>query len=418
MSTAPILPVIHQHAVESAALRIARTTLLGAPNVNLSNLGRHDNRIAAHLDGLAVAGDHGWAVCRASLQEPSPGVVFAAAVRAIEDGRIDGLRHLGAFAETLPEMQRGLVSAFGWVEGTVLRGTVVELLSSRDPRKRVVGIAACAMHRVDPGIVSADLMRDTNSVARARALRAAGELGHFELVSTCAAAMNDEDPDCQFWAAWTAVLLGDRKSALDGLVEIGLTAGSHSTKALRLAFQAMNLRAAHAVLKKLAQQPDQLRTLVRCSGIAGDPTYVPWLMQHMLIPNTARVAGEAFSLITGLDLAYLDLDRKPPEAIEAGPNDDPNDSNVDMDPDDGLPWPDPERITNWWSANGSHFASGTRYFMGAPVTRENCLRVLNEGFQRQRILAAHYLCLMQPGTPLFEWRAPVWRQRSLLATMA
>jgi uncharacterized protein (TIGR02270 family) len=88
-----------------------------------------------------------------------------------------------------------------------------------------------------------------------------------------------------------------------------------------------------------------------------------------------------------------------------------------MDEDEGLPWPDPERIAKWWQANGGRFEAGTRYFLGAPVTRENCLRALKEGFQRQRILAAHYLCLLEPGTVLFEWRAPAFRQQRLLATM-
>jgi uncharacterized protein (TIGR02270 family) len=133
--------------------------------------------------------------------------------------------------------------------------------------------------------------------------------------------------------------------------------------------------------------------------------------------KTARLAGESFSLIAGVDLAYLDLERKPPADSGAGPNDDPNDANVGMDEDDGLPWPDPERIADWWRAHGGRFESGMRYFLGAPVTRENCLRILKEGFQRQRILAAHYLCLLEPGTTLFEWRAPAARQQRLLAAM-
>ena len=58
-----------------------------------------------------------------------------------------------------------------------------------------------------------------------------------------------------------------------------------------------------------------------------------------------------------------------------------------------------------------------RYFIGEPLNRENCLRVLKDGFQRQRIAAAIYLSLLNPGTPLFEWRAPAWRQQRLLSTM-
>jgi hypothetical protein len=55
--------------------------------------------------------------------------------------------------------------------------------------------------------------------------------------------------------------------------------------------------------------------------------------------------------------------------------------------------------------------------MGAPITRDLCIAVLEHGYQRQRILAAHYLCLLEPGTPLFNTGAPAWRQQRLLAQM-
>jgi hypothetical protein len=55
--------------------------------------------------------------------------------------------------------------------------------------------------------------------------------------------------------------------------------------------------------------------------------------------------------------------------------------------------------------------------MGQPLNRDHCLKVLKEGFQRQRIAAAVYLSLLNPGTPLFEWRAPARRQQRLLAEM-
>jgi hypothetical protein len=57
---------------------------------------------------------------------------------------------------------------------------------------------------------------------------------------------------------------------------------------------------------------------------------------------------------------------------------------------------------------------GRRYFMGALVTREHCIDVLKHGRQRQRSLAAHYLCLLEAGTPLFNTAAPAWRQERWL----
>jgi uncharacterized protein (TIGR02270 family) len=132
----------------------------------------------------------------------------------------------------------------------------------------------------------------------------------------------------------------------------------------------------------------------------------------------ARSAGESFSLITGLDLPSLDLERKPPDNVDFGPNDDPADENVAIDEDDSLPWPDPGKIATWWTANDARFAAGTRYFMGKPPSAAHCFSVLQNGFQRQRRHAAEYLCLLQPGTPLFNTAAPAWRQQRLLVQMS
>jgi hypothetical protein len=84
---------------------------------------------------------------------------------------------------------------------------------------------------------------------------------------------------------------------------------------------------------------------------------------------------------------------------------------------DLLPWPDPQKIAAWWHSNGSRFTPGTRYFTGGPPTWEHCLVVLKDGYQRQRIAAAQYLCLLRPGTPLFNAAAPAWRQKRRLDQM-
>jgi uncharacterized protein (TIGR02270 family) len=410
--------VIRQHTEDAAVLHSIRTSLTTAPHVKLKHIRRFDDRVAAHLDGLAVAGEQGWPIIDAALVKPSPGAVFAAAVTAIEAKSSERLNRLYALAEAVPESQRGLIAAFGWVEQERLRGIVSGLLPSPDSFLRYLGIAACAMHRVDPGKARDEALVAPSSVLRARALRACGELGRRELIPSCLASLNAEDEESRFWAAWSAVLLGNRGPGLDALIAIAEVDGNYRVRAFRISLQAMEAPGVQEWLRHLAQNPDNQRLLIQGSGVAGDPQYVPWLIGHMSNLKTARLAGEAFTLITGLDLAYLDLDRKPPEGGAGGPNDDPNDPNVAMDEDDGLPWPDPERISRWWDANGSRFTAGNRYFLGAALTREVCIRALKEGFQRQRILAAHYLCLLEPGTTLFEWRAPSPRQQRLLAGMA
>src|SRR6266478_5604891 len=143
---AGIPAVLQQHAEDAAAFYATRALLVGAPHLKLHRLRRLDDRLAAHLDGLAVAGDTAWTLCEAALEVPGPGAVFTAAVRALEDGREQGLARLLALGEALPEAEPALISAFGWVSAPTLRGIVERLLSSRNPFVQRVAIGACTAH--------------------------------------------------------------------------------------------------------------------------------------------------------------------------------------------------------------------------------------------------------------------------------
>ena len=88
---APVPVVVQQHAEEAATLRNTRSYLVSAPHVRLHHLRRLDDRLAAHLDGLAVAGEYGSKLTTAALENPGSGETFTAAVRAIEDRNAAGL---------------------------------------------------------------------------------------------------------------------------------------------------------------------------------------------------------------------------------------------------------------------------------------------------------------------------------------
>lgn len=410
--------VVQQHADDAAMLGASRMDLVDGPSATLGRLGHFDRRLTAHLDGLRLAGESGRDMCEAALEAPSRGALFALGVRALEDRDEARLARLFALAQALPAAATGLLSAFGWVERSELQGTVSRLLRDREGFSRMMGVAACALHGVDPGIGAGRFLDDADPLVRARAFRAAGELGAANLLRSGAAGVADPDEDCRFWAAWSAVLMGNRGAALDALVKNGFQPGPHRERAFRLALQAMTTKAAHAALQRLAANSTNVRWVIQGSGIGGDPAYVPWLVKQMDDPKQARIAAEAFTFISGVDLGAAALDRKAPEGFEVGPTDDPDDPDVDMDPDDGLSWPDAGKIRAWWETDGKRFQPGVRYFMGEPVSRAHCISVLKNGYQRQRILAAHYLCLLESGTQLFNTSAPAWRQRRLLAQMS
>ncbi len=415
MQGQPIIGIVNQHADEAAAVRAMRTKLLRTAHVRLRDLARFDERLAAHLDGLAVAGNCARLVCDAALERAAAGEAFVAGVRALEEGDRAWLGRLLALGLAVPSALRGVLSAFGWVSPGHLRGTVRDLLGSPEPAYRWIGAAACAMHRVDPGLRTSAALQDPDERIRARALRTAGELGRRDVSAACLGALDDTDETCRFWASWSAVLLGDRERAVHALLEFNGANGPLRKKACELVLCCTPVAAAHGILQRFAADPDDQRLLIRGAGEVGDPAYVAWLIDMMNEERMARLAGEAFSRITGLDLWWTGLDCRAPSEFE--PDISQDGDVIEMDEDDGLPWPNQEKIRSWWNDNSRRFEPGVRHFMGEPVNRENCLRVLKEGYQRQRIAAAIYLALLNPGTPLFEWRAPAWRQQRLLAQM-
>jgi len=192
------------------------------------------------------------------------------------------------------------------------------------------------------------------------------------------------------------------------------TEGPHAERACSTALRRMRIAEGHDWIKAIAKKTNLQRIALIGAAAIGDPIVIPWLIENMSIPDMARVAGEAFSMITGVDIVDENLEGEWPEGFEAGPTEEPEDEDVEMDPDEDLPWPEPDLIHKWWSENKNNFRNGTRYICGKPISEGQCQNVLRYGYQRQRAAAAIELAMMKPGQPLFEVRAPGFRQQKLL----
>lgn len=417
MSAAVISHIVEQHAEEAAFLWILRSYAVHAPHYRLKDLAKLDHRVEAHLDGLRIAGPDGWELCEQALEIGEAGEVFAAGLLALESKDPKKLAKVIRVAETSPEACKGLISALGWIDPAKLSGTVKLWLDSNSSFHRLIGLSACAAHRADPGKILADIIADDAAPVqlKIRALRTAGQLKRRDLIEPIREHLKSSEEAVQFWAAWSLALLGDRKSALETLKTAACIRSPLGQRAFDLLLRAMPLNDAHLWLKNLSRYPEWRRDLVVGAGIIGDPFYVPWLIKQMSIPELSRVAGEAFSNITGVDVAYEDLDDDAPQGFEAGPTENPEDEDVTMDSDEDLPWPSSLKIAAWWEANNARFKQGVRYLSGMPISRMQCQRVLVEDYQRRRKSAALELALMQAEEPLFEVRAPGWRQQSWLS---
>lgn len=383
-------------------------------NNTLAELAKLDNRLEAHIDGLRVAGEEGWQLARKELAWEEPGEVFAAAVLAFESNDAQKIAEVLRVGAATPELSRGVISALGWMDYQQAAPHIQALCTAEQRSHRRIGIAATAIHRQDPGRPLINALSSGDPLLRARAARAAGELGRIDLVPLLEQNIYSDNPACRFWSAWSSALLAGYGKTIEILQSIAESPGPFRERALQLALRRLNLARAHTWNQQLSRNPASLRLSVIGGGILGDPVLIPWLIEQMSVPPLARVAGEAFTMITGVDLAYHDLDCKQPEDFEAGPTEDPADNNVELDPDERLPWPNAALVAQWWDKIQHDFRPGVRHLVGKPINAEWAASVLRHGRQRQRAAAALELALLAPGKPLFEVRAPGFRQQQLL----
>ena len=406
--------VVSQHAEDAAFQWILRDAAVRQPHYSLEDLVRLDDRLVANLDGLSIAGEPGWDIVNEQLALAGEGEVFMAAVLALESGDTDRWEDVLSVGAESIELARPVTSALGWLPFAGVEARVLELLESDVPLRRRVGVAASAIHRREPASLPELLTRD-EPVVQARALRLVGELGLGDLASVCERHLNADDVECQFSAAWSAARFKSA-GALSTLREMAESGSVYAERSADLAARTMERSDALAWQKQLAADTKHLRLACVAAGAIGDPSLVPWLIETAEVDAVARPAGAAISSITGLDLAYEDLERDWPEGFESGPTEDALDENVALDDDENLPWPASDLLKSWWGTNGGQYQVDTRYLCGQPISADSCQEVLKVGTQTQRAAAALELALIRPRQPLFEVRACGDQQRRALAS--
>jgi uncharacterized protein (TIGR02270 family) len=408
--------VVEQHADDAPFLWTIRDRAVSAATFTLKDLARWDERLEAHLDGLRVAGGFGWRLCERGLANEKPGEVFTAAVLAFGgDDPVRVQRVIEAGCAT-PELERALISALGWLDYRQIEATLGQLLRSDTPEVRRVGIASHAVHRQDVSQALDRAISGSHARLKARALKAAGELGRRDLLPFVCRSISNEEPEVRFHAACAAALLGERTASPQALRAIAFGSSRYAERALSMVLRVLLPEQSLTLYQELKRDSTRHRLAAIAVGVLGDSGRVDELIEFMENKALARVAGQSFSTLTGADLAYLDLEAGAPEGVEAGPNENPADVSVGMDPDDGLPWPDPPKIRAWWQSRRREFKPGHRYFLGQRISTNSLRAALSKGNQGQRRIAAVDLAMLESTRTLFEVRAPANRQSAELRT--
>lgn len=403
-------PLFEQLVIEAAFAWLRRSLALDQPHYTQTDIAQIEQHLTASLKGLTTSIDLGWECCEAALNLGEPGEQFTATVIALQTHDVRRIQTVVETGLSDPRATQGLISALGWLPSEIARPWIERLLKGKDMNHKYLGVAACSLRREDPGELLTDILKrdDCRQHANlyARALRLAGELRRQDLMPLLPANIGAKEPTFGFWANWSSVLLGQH-ALVNNLQPFILKPGPYRTRAIQMAFRVLPIEQGRAWISALAKNPANVRAVIAATGILGDPQAVNWLINKMTDPKHARLAAEAFTLITGIDLEKDKLVVAPSQTPV--PSNNPDDNDVGLDEDENLPWPDAEKIAALWRHREPSFKVAQRYFRGKVIAPEWLQHQLIEGNMRQRHAAALELALIDPQSRFINTRAKVAR---------
>lgn len=385
--------IVYRHAEDAAFLWLQRDRLVRASDAYIADIQNIDQKIHAHVNGLQIAGQTGWETAWKALQQFSePGEMFVAS--AVAFALFDdetSFQELLTIIDTEPATQRGFLSACAWCEERHVIPVIKRFFQSGSIRQYEIGIAACTLRRLNPGNVIHFALTRNDPGLQVCALRATGELGLQEYARHLQNIFAHQKGEQHFWAAWSLVLLGDRGPALEQLCHIMQdTEHACQSRALSLAIRALTFDHAYHYITHMGKHDGLLRQAIIACGILGASEGVPGLLQCMSNASLARIAGDAFSRITGVSLDEEGLTAEPP---------------ADLDDDDSISsddhWPDANKVGQWWQLHKIAYEPGHRYLSGRKLDKEHMLSMLEKGTQAVRRGVA--IDLMLSGQHPFLW---------------
>lgn len=387
------------YAIDAAFLWILRSQAIRQPHYTARDIFDLEQRIEYRLDGLTSSVDVGWQVCEEALELQEPGEVFTAMVIAMRSHEAHKIQRAVEVGLENNLATPGLISAMGWLPAKITNSWTERFLKGKAMSHKYLGLATCSVRRQDPGkLLNNILQRDDcqqDEKLYARALRLVGELRRQDCMPAINSALNADNSEIRFWANWSAVLLGHR-ATVHNLQPFVSNADTCQNAAIQLAFRVLPIAQGREWISKLAEDESQVRAVIKAAGVLGDPHAVNWLIGKMQDPTLARLAGESFTNITGVDLKEYNL--LSDEAEHSADIFDDETDFIALDEDEKLPLPDAEKVAAIWRDYGQNFITGHRYFMGQPTTAEVLHETLSNGTQRHA--AALELALHEHGVPL------------------
>ena len=399
-----------QLADDAAFLWLLHSIAVNQPHYTQTDLVQLESRVDAQLDGLMTAPEESWELCfNAFQQHQQAGEAFAASILAFRSLEINKIQAVVVAGLASDETFKGLVAALAWLPGKFVHSWIKKFLTSKDINHKYLALAVCSARREDPKEYITNILQREDCLSHEKlyvcALQIAGQLKRFDLMPAVRVAMQSDNKNIVFWAHWSAILMGDKNAAL-ALQSVVVQKNPHQLSAIQISMRSLPIDVARNWIGLLAKNPANIRVVIAATGILGDPQAINWLIEQARVPLLTRLAGEALTLITGIDLEANKLALEAlPNLDDQLPNDDAAEHDIEMNEDDRLPFPDVDKIAAIWQKYSNRFIAGQRYFMGQQINTEHLHNIYKTGYQRQRSAAAVELALLDAHQFLFNHAA-------------
>jgi uncharacterized protein (TIGR02270 family) len=173
----------------------------------------------------------------------------------------------------------------------------------------------------------------------------------------------------------------------------------------------------HRVVYDALAEPGSARAAFWALGHIGTQEAAEHALGAMQDPALARLAGEAYAAITGIDLARERLTAKEPGDTPSLPPFEEDDLDADLVPhrEDLWPLPDATLCAAHWAKVGAAFAPNTRYVRGKPIDVGVLMAAIDKGPMLRRSDYALELYVRTSGACDIETRAASFMQRRMIA---
>jgi uncharacterized protein (TIGR02270 family) len=410
--------IVEEHLDEAGFLSGLWENALVAPEYTLAEVAQGpEERLLAHLDGLVVGGSKvAERLLVPGLGGDDPALVLASAWALLLSEEGD---QAGVVIEKLAGGEPEQVAAIGRAFQLALREDVparlVPLLAGCAADSRAAVLDVLALRRADAAGPLEPFVGAPDQTVRCAGLRLARALPHRLAPHALEPFLTGDDPVERDLAIAAGLVCGARSAwaTCERIVRDGGPAWD-----VPALLYALSGETDLGPLLAALDDPERAKAALFALGFTGNVAAAEAAAARLGDEDLGKLAGEAFTAVTGLALAGQ-LARPPEPWDPDAPEED--DEEEDAGPVAQLPAPDPAPVLAWWEKARKSFDPAARLLGGVPWSVEALLGALETASMRRRPALALDLAVRTRGAARVEVRALARRQvvevRSLLATL-